>query len=293
MNITKQKLDFLDQKVSELPTPQDYFKGCFAPSLEIPNNLLIFYRQRAENLGTEYYYHYRFVLIINLRTKGTVVLDDQSFDFSPGDALLVFPYQFHHYLEPEQKDIGWLFVTFELENPTPIAPLKNHILNLSVRSWNYLAQMLEHYLKRHEETRKGYASLLMLMGLILEELTVTGTPQSQEAAKSQPTIVDEVNRYIWDNFDKNIGLEEVAKEFSYSTSHLRFIFRKKMGISIGSYIQKIKINRARSLLINSGLNISEIAAACGYDSLFSFSRAFKKKTGLSPNAYKKKVREKI
>ena len=40
-------------------------------------------------------------------------------------------------------------------------------------------------------------------------------------------------------------------------------------------------------MVSSGLNVSQVAQSCGYDSLYSFSRAFKKTTGLSPLAYKK------
>ncbi len=292
MSISRQKIELLNEMVQDLPVPDDYFKGCFSPSLEIPNNLLIFHRKQSKDLGTEYFYHYRFVLILNLQTKGTVVLDDQSFEFCPGEALLVFPYQFHHYLEPDKKDIGWLFITFELENPDPLTALKNNRLSFSTKAWSYIHQLIDLYGQRNENKQTTYAPILLLTGLILQELLLSGTNEAGEKTNVQPSIVDDVNRYIWDNYNRNIGLEDIAKNFSYSTSHLRFIFRKKMGMSIGSYIQKVKINRARSLLINSGLNVSEIAAACGYESLFSFSRAFKKKTGLSPIAYKKTIQKK-
>jgi AraC-like DNA-binding protein len=60
-----------------------------------------------------------------------------------------------------------------------------------------------------------------------------------------------------------------------------------VGLSLGDYILRSRMNRACALLGDSTMNVSEVAAACGFGSLYSFSRAFKKRRGLSPSAFRK------
>jgi AraC-like DNA-binding protein len=130
-------------------------------------------------------------------------------------------------------------------------------------------------------------SLSLLTGLLLLELMKLDGRVNSRTSLERPSVIDQINRYIWDNFDRNLKISDLAERFPYSESHLRLLFRKRMGMSLGTYIQKVRMNRARALLVNSGLNVSQVAQASGYDSLYSFSRAFKKSIGLSPLAYKK------
>ena len=99
-------------------------------------------------------------------------------------------------------------------------------------------------------------------------------------------LIDQVIDFILKNYADELKMSTITKNFPYSESHLRLMFRKHTGMSIGGYIQKVKIEKARSLLLGSDSNISEVADACGFGSLYSFSRAFKRVTGLSPRGYR-------
>jgi AraC-like DNA-binding protein/mannose-6-phosphate isomerase-like protein (cupin superfamily) len=278
-------LDALEKAAKGLPEPKSYFRGLAPASFEPPSNLILFQRAHSNMLGAEHHYHYRFVLIVNLRTEGTVVLDNRSFELRPGEALLVFPHQFHHFHPPKSESIRWLFLTFELTQLEGIASLRNRVNPLSDACREYLGRLTAQYQERPGPQSGTAVSLLA--SLILLELMQQEGRSSSRTPVARPSVIDQINRYIWDNFDKDLKLADLAARFPYSESHLRLLFRKRMGMSLGTYIQKVKMNRARSLLVGSGLNVSQVAQACGYDSLYSFSRAFKKTTGLSPLAYKK------
>ncbi|MDB5105894.1 MAG: AraC family transcriptional regulator [Fibrobacteres bacterium] len=282
----KADLDSLEKAAKGLPEPRSFFRGLAPSNFELPNNLILFQRARADMLGQEHHYHYRFVLIVNLRTEGTVALDNRSFELKPGEGLLVFPHQFHHFHPPKADSIRWLFLTFELNNPENIAALRNKVNPLSETFRAYLGRLVQMYLEKTSQKETSTA-ISMLAGLALLELMQQEGRSSTRATMARPSVIDQINRYIWDNFDKDLKLSDLAEKFPYSESHLRLLFRKRMGMSLGTYIQKVKMNRARSLLVSSGLNVSQVAQSCGYDSLYSFSRAFKKTTGLSPLAYKK------
>ncbi len=282
----KADLESLEKAAKSLPEPRSFFRGLAPSNFELPNNLILFQRAHANMLGQEHHYHYRFVLIVNLRTEGTVALDNRSFELRPGEALLVFPHQFHHFHPPKSESIRWLFLTFELNNPENIAALRNKVNPLSETFRAYLGRLVQMYSEKTAQ-KESSTSISMLAGLALLELMQQEGRSSSRTTMARPSVIDQINRYIWDNFDKDLKLSDLAEKFPYSESHLRLLFRKRMGMSLGTYIQKVKMNRARSLLVSSGLNVSQVAQSCGYDSLYSFSRAFKKTTGLSPLAYKK------
>lgn len=279
-------LEPLERIVKGLPEPRSFFRGLMPTHFELPNNLILFQRVHASMLGQEHHYHYRFVLIVLLRTEGTVVVDNRSFEVRPGEALLVFPHQFHHFLAPKSDTIRWLFITFELNQPENLSVLRNRVNPLSEASRAHLTRLAALYQDKNGP-KEAATGASLLTGLLLLELMQVEGRASNRTTVTRPSVIDQINRYVWDNFDKDLKLADLAERFPYSESHLRLLFRKRMGMSLGTYIQKVKMNRARSLLVGSGLNVSQVAQSCGYDSLYSFSRAFKKSTGLSPLAYKK------
>jgi AraC-like DNA-binding protein len=270
-----------------LPTPENYFMGVLPSSMEMPRNILVFNRRRAEDLGKDFYYHFRFVLMVNLKVPGKVMVDEKVFEFKPGEAIFVFPHQFHHYLEPKSKSILWFFITFELDKSDWLSALKYQKVRLSETSLTYLRLLIRNYI----DTMTSYSSLhnqvAHLTALILHELLHQKKRKKGSGSGFQLSMVEEVNRFIWDNLDKNLSIADLASKFCYSDSRLRTLYREKTGISLGRYIQETKISRASSLLVKPGYNISQIAHACGYQSVYAFSLSFKKRIGMSPLTYRK------
>lgn len=101
---------------------------------------------------------------------------------------------------------------------------------------------------------------------------------------TQAFIVDRVNRYIYAHLDRKLTLAEIARHVGVSPSHLRFLVRRSLGVSLGQYLKRVQVNRAVSLLSDGCLTVGEVAAACGFASIFAFSRAFRRLTGRTPRS---------
>lgn len=89
-----------------------------------------------------------------------------------------------------------------------------------------------------------------------------------------------------ENLAKRVTVQDLAKEAHLSVSTLERYFQAHLRISPNELLRKIKMNRAFLLLTSSALNVSEIAGECGYESLSSFSRAFRRYIGMTPLEYR-------
>ncbi len=95
-------------------------------------------------------------------------------------------------------------------------------------------------------------------------------------------VIDFVNTHLESG---DFGLEEMATHFSISVSTLRRRLQDATGVSPKSYIQAIQMQRACSLL-DSDLQIADVAMQCGFAEPGSFTRTFKRVLGLTPTQYR-------
>ena len=95
--------------------------------------------------------------------------------------------------------------------------------------------------------------------------------------------------------EKNIGNadmtnESIAQNANISEVYLRKLFLKNFHTTPKQYILDIRIQKAKQLLTDSSLTVSSISELCGFSSVYTFSRSFKEKTGISPSDFSKNNR---
>ena len=100
-------------------------------------------------------------------------------------------------------------------------------------------------------------------------------------------ITDSALNYIHAHFAEKIELKDLADTAYCTEIHLSRTFKKNMGISVVSYIHKVRIEEARLLLDGRSLSIQEVADRVGYTSLNNFYKYFKEYVGCTPSAYLK------
>jgi AraC family transcriptional regulator len=96
-----------------------------------------------------------------------------------------------------------------------------------------------------------------------------------------------VQDYLGSNWTKDITLQELASLVNLSPTHFCRAFKHSTGRSPMRYLLEIKVENARRLLADSTVLISDVAAACGYESPGQFSRAFRRITGATPTQYRR------
>jgi YesN/AraC family two-component response regulator len=99
------------------------------------------------------------------------------------------------------------------------------------------------------------------------------------------TRIEKVVDYIHRSFQNKITLEELAEISELTPTYLSKIFRKITGYTITRFINRLKVDRAKELIIEGNNKIKEIAHLAGFEDEFYFSRVFKKVEGVSPSNY--------
>ena len=146
---------------------------------------------------------------------------------------------------------------------------------------NYMTQIenLNDARKLTELTRNAQVELTRLV------------KEKKEQADSDNPYVNQCKKYVYKHLHEKISISDIAKEIGLTESYLSDLFKKKEGITISSYITKLKIYHAQNLLIYSDYNYDEIAYYFGFSSRSHFGNAFKKVTGQTPKQFRDHNRE--
>jgi len=203
-----------------------------------------------------------------------------------GQAFLIFPGEWHRYRPARES--GWTeyWVGFgggEAERIieaffNPKRPVS------TVESPAELAAVFSQLCARLQASGPG-ADLISasFLPLILAFLKA-GSAQASERPNERNLVGRAKARFL-QQLDRRTDLEQMARELGCSYSRFRLVFRRQTGYAPREFENRLKLNRAKDLLLYEGFSVSETAAALGFNSVFYFSRAFRRHFGRSPRAW--------
>lgn len=106
---------------------------------------------------------------------------------------------------------------------------------------------------------------------------------------TRDSILDDILYYIDHNYHNNIKLESIAPLFGYNSAYLGKIFNRTVGESFNSYVDHVRIDHSKELLLQNKLKVYEISELIGYKNVDYFHKKFKKYVGMSPAEFRKKM----
>lgn len=104
--------------------------------------------------------------------------------------------------------------------------------------------------------------------------------------RAEPVEIWKARKLIRDQLDSEISLTKIATSVNISANYLSEKFKRVTGVNFVDYVGELRIAKARDLLRDSNLRVSEIAFAVGFQSLSQFNRVFKKVTRQSPTQFR-------
>jgi AraC-like DNA-binding protein len=110
--------------------------------------------------------------------------------------------------------------------------------------------------------------------------------QQRPVGTDYPLSLCKAVQYMERYAESDLRVEDIAAEAEVSKPYLFALFQKYLNVSPHKYLTNCRLNRAKAMLAGTSRSIKEIAAACGFESLESFYRAFKKSSGITPANYR-------
>lgn len=157
-----------------------------------------------------------------------------------------------------------------------------------VRAEESVAHIFSELYSVPESIRKGYFKVkIMELFLFLSAMDIsTNQSSGKSVSGSRAAVAKAVCRYLTDNMDQRITLEQVSDRFHISGTQIKSSFKDVYGVSMYSYIRTQKMQSAASMLTDTDLTVLEIAGEYGYENGSKFAGAFKAVMGMSPNEYR-------
>jgi AraC-like DNA-binding protein len=100
--------------------------------------------------------------------------------------------------------------------------------------------------------------------------------------------VRDFERYIFDHINGDLRIEALSEHFGMSARAFNRLFRRRVGMPPGRFVEQCRLERARQLLEDTNEPVSRIAERCGYDTSNGLCLAFERNLGVTPRAYRKR-----
>lgn len=136
------------------------------------------------------------------------------------------------------------------------------------------------------QTKMNDAQFLLCADELVEFFVMVITERKKPSFGHQ--TVNKVILYINDEIETDLTVEDIAKQFAISTSHLSRIFREHTGVTLVEYLNIRKVEECQYFLRTTNKSISDISDSFHFCNQSYFTRIFKKYTGLTPKQYRDK-----
>jgi len=246
--------------------------------------------------------------------KGHAVFEisDKPANIGPNDIVIIKPNQSHRLLIKSKEGCEFIVLSFRFvsqsSNEFSEVPLEDFLnfvsskesgsfISLKVSQKNEIITILNRLIKERGNNDIGsdFLDHLLVMELFVYisralkmewETSIKGkTPKIEELIKISV-------KYINNNFERDINIENIAKYVFLSQSYFTRIFKEVMGTSPINYLIKVRIERSKELMEDKSLKISDIAYSVGFSNQQRFNEMFKKYTGYTPLKYRKEFGQK-
>jgi AraC-like DNA-binding protein/ligand-binding sensor protein len=152
-----------------------------------------------------------------------------------------------------------------------------------------LGRIEDAYFHTRVITSEQYQAMVRLLVIFGQHLSAVSNQLLVRQRNAEPPVVTRAREFIKEHQADDLSLGEVARAVNTSSFYFCKLFKKATGLNFTDYLSRIRIEKAKNLLLNPNLRVSEIAYAVGFQSLTHFNRVFKRIVGQSPKEFRKKL----
>ncbi len=229
-------------------------------------------------------YHY---LIFVLEGEGRLIQNGHTYPLRKNDLFALFPNESQEYYTVKESPLLTVWMAFDGRHLgtllagaglLPRTPWRSEAVTEEVGEW--FGEFFGWYRRAPSGRDSDLFRLSMfyrLFGLL------TGGSDTPRTATTSESWLQRAAEYMQIHYAEGITARQVSDYVGIDRAHFSKRFAVRFGLSPGKYIQRLKMNEARRLLMETDYKLAEIAQLVGYPDLFSFSKSFKKAFGHSPS----------
>lgn len=215
---------------------------------------------------------------------------------SATSVMVTFQGEFDYFSDGEEKRVGpyepVVYKKGHYYKRSVVTPIRYVLISFSASLEKYpvFLEYDEHDKERIKNTVDHLKEAVQNnLGIeVVEHLVNDLLLMSKINEQPQNNVLPEVINFIKEHFEESIPLDRLAEISGYSKQFLIRKFKRSYNKTPLEYITHLRLNKAKSLLIDTTQPISEIAEKCGFENQYYFSNVFKRKVGLSPLKYRQK-----
>jgi len=281
-----QKAIVLPNKVKELCSFSPPINSLYITDIGYYPNAQYHFRKRAHGVPQN-------ILIYCVEGTGYVELPLGNYKVTPNHYLIIPSKMAHNYRADEKKPWSIYWIHFRGTQASYYASLLSKQSRQPVNYISFLEERLKVFNDLYRTIEDGYT----LEGLVFNTVKLGYFlisfcfPErfSADFHIAKEDTVDIAIKYMQENIEKMLKLEDIASSIYLSTAQFSSKFKSKTGYSPMVYFNHLKMQRACQLLQFTDLRIKEIAMEFGFEDPYYFSRLFTKTMGVSPTDYRNKA----
>lgn len=253
--------------------------------------------ENAEHYDTAPHIHAEIEMLYIKRGRAQIFVSDRSYTVSEGEVVIVNPMEVHSVIADKTLPYHQMCICFDL-SLLPDKSMADELtrggsyINGFLKNDEQLTGPVKEYFERMFYSVLHSSDALLFestayASLIFAELKKYGYIISKRSGGKKSGFASKVQAYLSEHFSENITSEHAARGLFYTQSYFCRLFRENFGVPFLEYLSMYRISKAKTLLSDTSLKISDIAESVGFLDQSYFSRCFKHFIGVSPSEYKK------
>lgn len=274
------------------------------------NEIFLHYAYQRKSTGTDwfqgtYHAHQGLEILIIHQGYGKIIVDQKSYEVTPGMLCVFQPYQLHHLQLDMTEETPFVRSIIQFEPliydayfekwPSLFAFYKRLLTSQLPSPCIYNLDEVDqfHSVFQTWENRKqtnNEESSLFLIAFFYKFKSVWERHQNQDeiSAIRTPSQVERILAWLEERYTEPLSLEKMAAELHLSPYHISHRFKEWVGITLSNYLNERRLQESVKLLTTTNHSVAQISETIGLENCSYFCKIFKKKFGISPHQYRKK-----
>jgi AraC-like DNA-binding protein len=142
-------------------------------------------------------------------------------------------------------------------------------------------------------TADRFQAIVELLKVFAHYLADYASRQALASVKEEPSPVAHAKQFVQAHLEETITLAQVVQHVHLSRFYFCKLFKRATGMTLTEYVARVRVEKAKTLLVDPSLRISEVVYAAGFGSIPRFNSVFKRFVGMPPTDYRASLRSQL